>query len=44
MLNIELPEKRKVGRPERGFMDAVKKGMREAEVTIRIHINLFLHE
>ena len=33
VLEIELPEKRKVRRPKSRFMDAVKEGMREVGVT-----------
>ena len=32
MLEIELPRKRKVARPKRRFMDAVKDGLREGGV------------
>jgi len=32
MLEIELPGKRKVGRPKRRFMDAVKEGMKDVGV------------
>ena len=32
VLEIELPGKRKVGRPKRRFMDAVKEGMKEVGV------------
>ena len=33
MLRMELPGKRKRGRPKRRFMDVVKEGMAEVEVT-----------
>ena len=33
MLRIELPGKRKRGRPKRRFMDVVKEDMAEVEVT-----------
>ena len=33
MLRMELPGKRKRGRPKRRFMDVVKKDMAEVEVT-----------
>ena len=33
MLRMELPEKRKRGRPKRRFMDVVKEDMAEVEVT-----------
>ena len=33
VLEMELPGKRKVGRPKRRFMDAVKEGMKEVGVT-----------
>ena len=33
MIRIELPEKRKRGRPKRRFMDVVKEDMAEVEVT-----------
>ena len=32
VLEVELPRKRKVGRPKRRFMDAVKEGMKEVGV------------
>ena len=32
VLEMELPEKRKVGRPKRRFMDAVKEGMKDVGV------------
>ena len=32
MLEIELPGKRKVGKPKRRSMDAVKEGMKEVGV------------
>ena len=33
MPRMELPGKRKQGRPKRRFMDVVKEGMAEVEVT-----------
>ena len=33
MLRMELPAKRKRGRPKRRFMDVVKEDMAEVEVT-----------
>ena len=33
MLRMELPGKRKQGRPKRRFMDVVKEDMAEVEVT-----------
>ena len=33
MLRMELPEKRKRGRPKRRFKDAVREDMTEVEVT-----------
>ena len=35
MLRMELPGKRKRGRPKRRFMDVVKEDMAEVEVTVQ---------
>lgn len=33
MLNMELPTKRKIGRPQRRFIDLVKEAMQRVDVT-----------